>query len=196
VLLNLTKQARAWVVPTMVLWETIIGLGDTDAMVQYPEMKYWPKAGVASWANTHRRIKAQVDQADAAIHAANRTTLLAAMNAAGVPILMGTDSPQVFSVPGFSLHREMAAMAKADMTPYEILATGTRAVGDYFQRYDSFGTVAVGRRGDLILLNKNPLEDIAHVADRAGVMVRGVWKSEDEIQSMLAEIASDINGKN
>ena len=175
-LLNLTRQARAWVVPTMVLWESVIGLGDTDAMAAYPEMKYWPRKGVINWAMAHRRIKSQVDQAAAELHAANRMTLLAAMNEAGVPILLGTDSPQIFSVPGFSLHREMAAMTAAGMTPFEILATGTRNVGDYFQRYDSFGTVAVGRRADLLLLNRNPLENVAHVANRAGVMVRGAWK--------------------
>ena len=81
-------------------------------------------------------------------------------------------------------------MAGAGMSPYEILVSGTRSVGEYFQRYDSFGTVAAGRRADLILANANPLDDAANVADRAGVMVRGVWKSEAEIQEGLAAIAA------
>ena len=105
---------------------------------------------------------------------------------------MGTDSPQMFSVPGFSLHREIAAMAEAGMSPYEILVSGTRNVGDYFQRYDSFGTVAAGRRADLILTNSNPLDDVANIADRAGVMVRGAWKSEAEIREGLAAIADSF----
>jgi len=102
---------------------------------------------------------------------------------------MGTDSPQIFSVPGFSLHREMQAMAEAGMSTYEILVSGTRAVGEYFRRSDTFGTVAVGRRADLILLNSNPLDGIANVSDRAGVMVRGRWFSEAYIQERLEEIA-------
>ena len=62
-------------------------------------------------------------------------------------------------------------------------------MGEYFRRSDTFGTVAVGRRADLILLNTNPLEDISNVADRAGVMVRGRWFSESYIQERLERIA-------
>ena len=191
----LTRAANAWVVPTMVLWEVgVIGLGDPDALSTLPEMRYWPHRGVEGWANRLRAIQSNPgwDVERARLHASNRTWLLGALNEAGVGILMGTDSPQMFSVPGFSLHREMVAMADAGMSPFEILASGTRSVGDYFQRYDTFGTVAPGRRADLILTNSNPLDDIANVADRAGVMVRGVWKSEAEIQAGLAEIASSF----
>ena len=194
-LLDLTIAARAWVVPTMVLWEVgVIGLGDPEALAAYPEMRYWPPEGVEGWKNRLSTIQAGGgwDVERARLHASNRSRLLGTMNEAGVGILMGTDSPQMFSVPGFSLHREIAAMAEAGMSPYEILVTGTRNVGDYFQRYDSFGTVAAGRRADLILTNSNPLDDVANIADRAGVMVRGVWRPEAEIQEGLAAIAASF----
>ncbi|WP_420633515.1 amidohydrolase family protein [Candidatus Palauibacter sp.] len=194
-LFDLTIAARAWVVPTMVLWEVgVIGLGDPEALAAYPEMRYWPPQGVEGWRNRLSGIQASGgwDVERARLHASNRTQLLGMMNEVGVGILMGTDSPQMFSVPGFSIHRELAAMAEAGMSPYEILVTGTRNVGDYFQRYDSFGTVAAGRRADLILTNSNPLGDVANIADRAGVMVRGVWKSEGEIQEGLAAIAASL----
>ncbi len=194
-LFALTIGARAWVVPTMVLWEVgVIGLGDPEALAAYPEMRYWPPQGVEGWKNRLQAVQARDawDVEQARRHASNRTRLLGMMNEAGVGILMGTDSPQMFSVPGFSLHRELAAMAEAGMSPYEILVSGTRNVGEYFQGYDTFGTVAAGRRADLILTNANPLDDVANVADRAGVMVRGVWKSEEEIQQGLAEIAASF----
>ena len=194
-LFALTIGARAWVVPTMVLWEVgVIGLGDPEALAAYPEMRYWPPQGVQGWKDRLQAIQTRGnwDVEQARRHASNRTRLLGMMNEAGVGILMGTDSPQMFSVPGFSLHRELAAMADAGMSPYEILVSGTRNVGEYFQGYDTFGTVAAGRRADLILTNTNPLEDVANVADRAGVMVRGVWKPEEEIQQGLAEIAASF----
>ncbi len=194
-LIQLTIGARAWVVPTMVLWEVgVIGLGDSETMSAYPEMRYWPTQQVESWANRLRAVQSRPgwDIERARIHTANRSRLLNLMSEAGVGILMGTDSPQMFSVPGFSLHREMTAMADAGMSPFEILVTGTRNVGDYFQAYDSFGTVAPGRRADLVLTNSNPLDDVANVADRAGVMVRGVWRSEAEIQRELASIAASF----
>jgi imidazolonepropionase-like amidohydrolase len=61
-------------------------------------------------------------------------------------------------------------------------------VGDYFAHKDHFGTVAVGQRADLILVHSNPLEDLAHLARRAGVMVRGRWLPEAEIQEGLAKL--------
>ncbi len=188
----LAKEARAWVVPTMVLWEVgVIGLGSPDALASYPEMRYWPQRGVQGWKDRLEAMQSRPgwDGELARMHADNRLRMLGMMNDAGVPILMGTDSPQMFSVPGFSIHREIAAMAEAGMSPYEIIASGTRSVGEYFQRYDSFGTVAVGRRADLLLVNSNPLDDVANLADRAGVMARGWWKSEAEIQEGLEEIA-------
>ncbi len=79
------------------------------------------------------------------------------------------------------------------MTPYEILESGTKNVGDYFRSQDNFGTVGVGQRADFILTNSNPLEDVANVADRVGVMVRGRWLSEEAIQERLAEIAQQMS---
>ena len=115
--------------------------------------------------------------------------VLAELNRAGAGILMGTDAPQQYSVPGFSLHREMERMVDAGMTPYEVLRSGTANVGSYFSAWDTFGLVAGGQRADLLLLTANPLEDVSNVARRAGVMVRGRWYPEDQIQERLAEIA-------
>jgi imidazolonepropionase-like amidohydrolase len=198
-LVTMVKNAGSWVVPTLVLWDVgIIGRGDPQALANYPEMRYWPRRnipgvveGVEGWIRRHAGAarQAQADPRAADLWANNRLEVLKALSDAGAGILMGTDSPQIFSVPGFSLHREMQAMAEAGMSPYEILVSGTRAVGEYFRRSDTFGTVAVGRRADLILLNTNPLDDIANVTDRAGVMVRGRWFSEGYIQERLEEIA-------
>jgi imidazolonepropionase-like amidohydrolase len=201
---RLTREAGAWVVPTQVLWQVgIIGLGDAEGMRALPEMRYWPREnipgtveGVEGWV---RRQSARAEAASANPEAArqwadNRMRLLKALSDGGVRILLGTDSPQIFSVPGFSLHREMAAMVEAGMTPYQVLHSGTRNVGEYFSRMDTFGTVATGRRADLILLNRNPLEDVSHVADRVGVMVRGRWIPESEIQARLEDIAQRFSG--
>jgi hypothetical protein len=202
-LVTMVKNAGSWVVPTLVLWDVgIIGRGDPQALANYPEMRYWPRRnipgvveGVEGWIRRHaaaaRQAQADPDAAD--LWANNRLEVLKALSDGGAGILMGTDSPQIFSVPGFSLHREMQAMIAAGMSPYEVLASGTMNVGEYFQGQDTFGTIAVGRRADLILINSNPLDDIANVADRAGVMVRGNWLPEEMIQQRLAGIAEEFS---
>ena len=74
------------------------------------------------------------------------------------------------------------------MTPYRVLDSGTRRVSEYFGTEATTGSVAVGKRADLILVNGNPLEDLANVADRSGVMVNGRWLPEEFIQVRLREI--------
>jgi imidazolonepropionase-like amidohydrolase len=115
--------------------------------------------------------------------------MLGALDDAGAVILMGTDAPQLFSVPGFSLHRELDVMAKAGMTPFEILRSGTTAVADHFG-WDDAGRIETGHRADLILLDANPLLDIANVSRTAGVVVNGRWLSAAEIQRELDAIAA------
>jgi imidazolonepropionase-like amidohydrolase len=105
-----------------------------------------------------------------------------------VRILLGTDSPQIFSVPGFSIHREMQFYVDSGMTPYEVIASGTRVVGDYFG--ENFGTIAVGESADLILVEGNPLEDVKNVSRISGVMARGKYLSREEIDRRLSAIAA------
>jgi imidazolonepropionase-like amidohydrolase len=104
---------------------------------------------------------------------------------------LGSDAPQFFNVPGFSIHHEMRMMAAAGLSPFDVLATGTRDPARYFGTPDAFGTIAPGRRADLILLEADPLEDLANVQRRVGVMVRGRWLSEEAIQAGLERIARE-----
>lgn len=187
-----TRDTGTWVVPTMVLWETILGSADAAEMESFPELKYMPRAMVDGWkANYQRRVTApNFNAAQAKRIAANRQVLLKALADGGVRILFGTDAPQQYSVPGFSVHRELRAMEAAGMTRFAILQSATKNVGDYYRAVDAFGTVAAGQRADLLLLTANPLADLGHVAKRAGVMVRGKWIPETEIQARLARIAA------
>lgn len=187
-----TVDAGVWLVPTMALWETILGVPTVEEVSAYPELRYMPPDIRQNWLNalSQRRSANGFDQGRAEIEAENRIRILAALNDAGARILMGTDSPQQYSVPGFSLKRELPLMAAAGMTPYEILASGTSEVGEYFADKDSFGTIEPGRRADLILLHSNPLENAMNVFDRAGVMVQGRWLDADTIEQGLDAIAS------
>ena len=187
-----TKAAGAWIVPTMALWETLIGYTALESLTAMPELKYVPPQQVEQWKAAHRdRLNHPAfDRRKAELIAANRKRILKALHEGGVRILLGTDAPQQFSIPGFSIHREMALMAECGFTPYQIIRSGTHNVGDYFKGKGDFGTVEVGRRADLILVEGNPLKDVASIGRRAGVMVRGQWLPEGEIRRRLEEIAA------
>ena len=187
-----TVDAGAWVVPTMVLWETAFfsDRGSVEVLPERPEVKYMPPETVDRWRQAvDMRLGASDVETNRRV-ATLRRTILRALHDGGANIALGTDSPQIFSVPGFAIHHEMALYVDIGMTPYEVLEIGTRKPAEYFDATDDFGTVAVGQRADLILLTANPLDDIANATRRAGVMVNGRWFPEDEIQARLAEIAS------
>jgi hypothetical protein len=103
----------------------------------------------------------------------------------GVKFILGTDSDNPYLVPGFSLLDELDYLLEAGFTPFDALEAGTRNPAEAMGKLDEFGTIEAGKRADLILLEANPLEDVGNIQKRAGVMVRGHWLSEGQLQSML-----------
>jgi len=185
-----TIAAGTWNVPTLSLVEHLASPEAPEAMARWPEMRYLPASVVEGWVKAKRDFQARADFQPAATRqlVALRHELLQRLHQAGAPIALGSDAPQFFNVPGFSIHHEMRMMVAAGLSPYQVLASGTREPARYFATPDAFGTIAPGRRADLLLLEANPLQDIANVQRRAGVMVAGRWLPEHEIQRRLAEI--------
>jgi imidazolonepropionase-like amidohydrolase len=195
-IVELSRAAGVWVVPTLILWETLYGTADIDSLRSLHELRYAPPAQVEQWISIHEQRLAEpdFDPGESRRLIGARMRILEALHDGGVRILMGTDAPQQFSVPGFSLHREMRRMTQAGMSPYEVLVSGTRNVGAYFADQDDFGTVAVGQRADLVLLGANPLEDVGNVNTIEGVMVAGRWLARAEIDRRLEAVAAAYAG--
>ena len=194
-----TKEAGVWNVPTVFLWESLFGAFAPESAAVRPEMKYAPKQWVNNWINQKRNNAQNQAQngitPDAARQLlAHRRRFLKILADEGAPLLMGTDSPQMFNVPGFALHRELRLMAEAGLTPYQVLESGTKNVGLYVERDlkqdGKFGTVAVGNWADLVLLDANPLQSLDNITKRTGVMVRGRWIPKSEIDTGLAALAT------
>ena len=130
-----TKQAGTWVVPTMVVWETLEGPVTPESRTSLPELKYLSSQQVAQWTKSlENRLKNPKFNRDTAkIYIDNRMKILQALHKGGVGVLLGSDAPQQFNVPGFSIHREMSRMADAGMSAYEIVKSGTANVGEYLK---------------------------------------------------------------
>jgi imidazolonepropionase-like amidohydrolase len=183
-----SKAAGVWIVPTSALWKVLHNGVPLETLRAYPELKYVPAQAVETWSRMYKNRASDLTEEQVKTIITNRTAVLRALHQGGVRILMGTDAPQQFSVPGYSLHREMREMAEAGMSNYEILKSGTANVGEYFKKQDSFGTIEPGRRADIVLLNANPLTDLANVGKIEGVMVRGRWYSRAAMDARLAKI--------
>ncbi len=191
-LAQITKEAGVYNAPTMDLWKTVLGVYQTEELSQRAELRYMLPALVEQWVTQTAGIvqNAVANRAEANRELVARDRMLSALHQAGAKLLLGSDSPQIFSVPGFSLTHELPAMVDAGVPPYAALEAATRNAAEYFGEEDEFGTVEVGKRADLILVEGNPLDDIRNVHRQAGVMVRGLWIPKSEIEERLERIAT------
>jgi hypothetical protein len=111
---------------------------------------------------------------------------------AGVPLFVGSDT-EVFGFAGHSAQLEMFELAVSGLTPYQVLVAAARAPGEFLARSvrgsETFGTIAVGSRADLVLVAENPLDDIRRVSNVRGVMVRGRWLAREALDRARDSVA-------
>jgi len=181
-----TAEAGTWNVPTEVLVEFRVDETPVSELRNWPEMRYMPTATVQRWADEKESVIAasDFDPEVAALAIEIRRRLILELHRADAGLLLGSDSPQVFNVPGFAIHRELDALVSAGLTPFEALRIGTVAVDEFL--HSNTGIVAVGRAADLVLLDANPLVDIRNSRRIHGVMVRGHWYSDAALAARLS----------
>lgn len=189
--------AGVWVDPTMVVHENAGEQhADWPALLARPEMKYMNPQTLLVWG--WMETGEGRSRAPAGAERYRRTmsffqkTLAPELQRAGVGLLIGTDSPLAAIIPGFSIMAELRAFVQSGLTPYQTLAAATKNAASFVGHEEEFGTVSVGKSADLILLTANPLENIDNVAKRAGVMVRGRWLSQTNLQKRLDELAASF----
>ena len=184
------RNHHIWVVPTQALAERWFHPAkDPDALGKEPEMKYMDVNTVNNWINTKKNLLNNPNYKPATVTRLIeiRKKLINACNKNGVGLLLGSDAPQVFDVPGFSIHHELRYLVDAGLTPYEALKTGTVNVGKFLNRED-IGVIKAGAVSDLLLLNGNPLTDISQAHNIEGVMMGNLWMPKGYIAAELKKL--------
>lgn len=174
----LIAESDAWTVPTLVQPER--ALADTEtlrAWIRAPELAPLPSEAVRYWEERLAGAAARMDEADwnlVELGKFNRRKIVEALHQAGAKLLVGTDTPNPFVVPGASVHEELQLLVEAGLSPAEALYAATSAPARFLGRSD-IGTIEVGNQADLVLLQQNPLENIRATRDIIGVMLDGSW---------------------
>lgn len=114
--------------------------------------------------------------------------MIGEMNRAGLPIMAGTDTAAGVRVyPGFSLHEELGLLVQAGLTPMQALQAATSNPARFLGFTDT-GTIAKGKRADLVLLDANPLDDIASTKKIRSVVLAGHYLSREDLDELLRRV--------
>lgn len=182
-----TRDAKVWNTPTLlVLKNGLLTRAEVKASMARSTLQYVPPAMQMGWNRVTRKEEDQL-----ALQALNVASMqrVAALQRAGAGLLAGTDAPNPHVIHGFALQQELALLQQAGLTPYQVLRTATVNPAEYFHAGQEFGSIAAGMRADLLLVDANPLADLTNLQRRSGVMLRGQWLPEAQLQTILQRVA-------
>lgn len=192
-LVELMAKNQTWQVPTLV-WERGQWLIDDIDLRHDPLTKYAPKAWTKrTWPMFVSSILTDMDTDPLPVRkqfVQMELDMTLAMFRAGVPFMAGTDTAAgVHIFPGFSLHQELALFVRAGLTPMQALQTATLNPARFLGRLDDMGTVEKGKLADLVLLDANPLDDIANTRRIRSVVLAGRYFGRADLDRMLKRVA-------
>lgn len=182
--INVSKENGTWHCPTLIVMNRSLSL--VSKYKSEEEYKYLSP----SWKSWYEYPTAQPPSFNQAAGHPGRLVMFKRLYDSGVNLISGTDMGIRFLYPGTSLHEELENYVAAGLTPYQALQTSTKNVSIFLED-DKTGVIAVGNPADLVLLDKNPLNNISNVKTIAGVMKSGTWLSKDgimEVKSLLRKL--------
>jgi cytosine/adenosine deaminase-related metal-dependent hydrolase len=184
---------QTWQIPTLTVEAVNGGIGD-PAIAKPEGMRYVPLALRAVWDLASVAVSEQVTPQQAKLyHRAFVDQLLRIvreMHKAGVPIMTGTDSPNPFVVPGYSLHNELDHFVEAGFTPMEALQASTIMPARFLGRENQMGSVDVGKDANLVLLDADPLANIDNTRAIDAVVLNGQLIGPEALQSLRDRVSS------
>jgi imidazolonepropionase-like amidohydrolase len=193
---TLAKSHHAAVTADLVTYAAIAHqIGHPDVLTAFlarPEIVYLSPNDRLAWArspylNKTARLEAKLDFL---------RLMLKAMADSDIELVAGTDAPGVpGTLPGFSLHEDLAELERSGLTRFQVLSTATRAPGVFIARSkggEPFGQVATGYRADLILTAANPLSMLSTLRSPLGVMVNGHWRDAAALKELLNDVRDNF----
>ena len=197
-IIQLLAKNHVWQCPTL-FWERGQWLVDAIDYTRDPDLAYAGHSWVLKqWPASQASILKSLDTDPLLVREKfvdHELDIVRKLHEAHVPFLAGTDTPAgVDVIPGISLHLELQRFVDAGFTPLEALQTATLNPADFYNRRSDYGTVAIGRIADLVLLRANPLENIANTREIAGVVTDGRYLSSadlEQLRNRLKQLAAN-----
>lgn len=185
-----TVAAGTWNCPTFVIDAQMSDSAGRARAVSDPRFRLVHPRMRETLASSHLDAIFSTDSRDALRKSLpQRYRLLRMLDEAGGGLLVGTDSLLPFLIPGYTPIDEIKHFVAAGLSPFRALRAATANPPRFLGIDAEAGTVEIGKRADLLLVDGNPLDDLDNLWRRRGVMVNGRWYSEGELQAMLEAAA-------
>jgi imidazolonepropionase-like amidohydrolase len=189
---QLAKKNGTWLSPTLITIKWIASQARSlDELRASPLLQYVHPLLQSKWltANSYNKNSSPERVSYFEQMISFHVRLVKAFRAAGVPIVVGTDTGLSGIVAGFAVHDEMELLVAAGMTPEETLISATRLPATWLGIDKEVGTIEAGKRADLVLLDADPHSDVKNTRKISGVFVNGRWLSRVTIDAMLSDLA-------
>jgi imidazolonepropionase-like amidohydrolase len=185
---------KTWVVPTLVAMRAIAQQRE-EAQSAPPELAYLPPELRKSW--SPEEIEKQISPEIARWYFAqfqNDMKIARFLHEAGVQMMAGSDSLDPFNFPGSSLHEELKLLTEAGFTPRQALEAATSKPAEFLKATGEggWGTIQPGRAADLVLLDADPLADIANTRKISAVIVGGKFFDRAALDRLLEEARTSV----
>ncbi len=180
---------RTWQTPTLILLRNDAYPTPQLSLPADANLKFVPRTIAEKWKHVLQTQNEYTSPTGFALRdelLAQSMHVVGKMEAAGVPILAGTDSTAPYIIPGFALHQELALLVQAGLTPMQALQAATRNPADFLGKLETQGTIEPGKTADLLLLDANPLEDIHNTQKIRALILRGKLLDRTTLDEFLA----------
>lgn len=190
-LVSETVKAGTWNCLTLVLYQGAVPASEGLKLLAKPSMQFMPRAARDAWKN-NRQLAPLTDYqfGRLRLYDEKRRNFVQALHRGGAKILLGTDTPNMFVVPGFAVHEELSNLVEVGLTPFQAIRAATIGPAEFLNAQNEWGTVAKGLRADLLLVEGNPLQNVANANRRVGVMVQGRWIPESKLRESLERLVT------
>jgi hypothetical protein len=190
---------NTWQTPTLITGHMFIEMlqGKTDSFEQDYRRKYFLNSVVKEWpSETAVLTQAQKEGLITKFSLDKMFPKVRMMNDINVPLLAGTDAGSAYVLPGFGLHDELMLLVKAGLTPLDALRTATVNPAKFFDQESIFGSIEVGKRADLVLLDSNPLNNIENTKQVRAVILNGKYLSREDLDLELFRLENEVYKSN
>jgi len=174
---------HTWQTPTLVVLRSYAAIHD-PALRKDSRIAYIPDNLLSFWNSMGGQPDRRNDEIQARLFKSD-IAIVKAMHGAKVPLLAGTDTPNPYTYPGFSLHEELELLVSAGLSPLEALQSATIRAAQFLGVDELFGSVEEGKVANLVLLDSNPLEDIRNTKEIRGVVLRGNFLDKAKLDELL-----------